>query len=135
MWADDKQVILQEQDGKTPAAPASFHLDDDAFADGDDDDLNYEFSSTVVRTELARAVSSHEIPRNIENSLDADAAGETSESHAGISGSLSVSMPAYHSTSTSPTLQRPPRWWSARYQIRYRLAFRESCRQKKETGS
>jgi hypothetical protein len=103
LWAaDDKQGISQEHNGKPPAAPTPFDLDDDAFADGDDNDSNYEFSSTVIRTELARAVSSHEIP-TIEKSLDADAAGETTESHAGIS--LSVRMPAYHSTLTSPTLQ------------------------------
>ena len=113
LWAaDDKRVIFQEHDGKTPVPPTHFHLDDDAFADGDDDDDNYEFSSTVIRTELARAVSSHEIPTSIEKSLDADAPGKTSESHARIS--LLVCMPAYHSTSTSPTLQGclgpPPQW-------------------------
>ena len=102
MWvADDKQVTFQEPDIKNPEAPTPFHLDDDdAFADGDDNDPNYEFSSTVIRTELARAVSSFEISTGIEKSLDADAVGETSETHVGISGSLLVRMPAYHSTST-----------------------------------
>jgi hypothetical protein len=114
LWAaDDKQVIFQEHDGKTPPLPTPFHLDDDddAFADGDDNDSDYEFSSTVIRTELARAVSSHEVP-TIEKSLEADAAGEANECPAGIS--LLVRMPAYHSTSTSSTLQGrigpPPRW-------------------------
>lgn len=118
MWvADDEQVIFQEHVGKTPPAPTPFDLDDDAFADGDDNDPTYEFSSTVIRAELARAVSPpqrDEIPTSIEKSLDADAAGETSEPHAGISVSLLVRMPAYRSTSTSPTLQGclgpPPQW-------------------------
>ncbi|KAH9044572.1 rab-GTPase-TBC domain-containing protein [Lactarius pseudohatsudake] len=97
LWAaDTEQVIFQERVGKTPPAPTPFDLDDDAFADGDDNDPGYEFSSTVIRAELARAVSppqQDEIPTGIEESLDADAAGETSKPHAGISGPLVVSDP------------------------------------------
>ncbi|KAH8997383.1 rab-GTPase-TBC domain-containing protein [Lactarius akahatsu] len=97
LWAaDTEQVIFQERVGKTPPAPTPFDLDDDAFADGDDNDPSYEFSSTVIRAELARAVSppqQDEIPTDIEESLDADAAGGTSKLHAGISGSLDVSDP------------------------------------------
>ncbi|KAI9444885.1 rab-GTPase-TBC domain-containing protein [Lactarius indigo] len=76
--------------------PTPFDLDDDAFADGDDNDPNYEFSSTAIRAELARAVSPpqrDEIPMGIEESLDVDPAGETSKPHAGVSGSLDVSDP------------------------------------------
>ncbi|KAH9178802.1 rab-GTPase-TBC domain-containing protein [Lactarius sanguifluus] len=109
LWvADTEQVIFQERLGKTPPAPTPFDLDDDAFADGDDNDPGYEFSSTVIRAELARAVSppqQDDIPTGIEESLDADAAGETSKPHAGISGSLLVPMLAYSPTETSPTLQ------------------------------
>ncbi|KAI9460498.1 rab-GTPase-TBC domain-containing protein [Lactarius psammicola] len=94
LWAaDNEQVIFQEHVGKTPPAPTPFDLDDDAFADGDDNDPNYEFSSTVIRAELARAVSppqQDEIPTSIEKSLDADTAGETSKPHTGISGSFDV---------------------------------------------
>ncbi|KAH9049414.1 rab-GTPase-TBC domain-containing protein [Lactarius hengduanensis] len=97
LWAaDTEQVIFQERVGKTPPAPTPFDLDDDAFADGDDNDPGYEFSSTVIRAELARAVSppqQDEIPTGIEESLDADAAGETSKPHARISGPLDVSDP------------------------------------------
>jgi hypothetical protein len=50
---------------------------------------SYESSLTVIRAELARAVSSHGIPTSIEESID-DAVGETSELLAGISGSLHV---------------------------------------------
>src|SRR6266404_983453 len=69
---NDEQVIIQEHLGKTPPAPAHIYVDDDAFADGDDTD-HYEFSSTVIRAELARAVSSpqqDEIPTSIEKSPD-----------------------------------------------------------------
>ncbi|KAH9004108.1 rab-GTPase-TBC domain-containing protein [Lactarius hatsudake] len=97
LWAaDTEQVIFQERVGKTPSAPTPFDLDDDAFADGDDNDPIYEFSSTVIRAELARAVSppqQEEILTSIEESLDADAVGETSKPLAGISGSLDVSDP------------------------------------------
>ncbi|KAH9081737.1 rab-GTPase-TBC domain-containing protein [Lactarius deliciosus] len=97
LWAaDTEQVIFQERVGKTPPAPTPFDLDDDAFADDDDNDPIYEFSSTIIRAELARAVSppqQDEIPTSIEESLDADAVGETSKPLAGISGSLDVSDP------------------------------------------
>lgn len=98
MWAaDDAQVTFQEHVGKTPPAPTSFYLDDDdAFADGDDNDPNFEFSSTLIRAELARAVSPpqrDEMPTSIEKSLDADATGEKSEPDAGISGSMDVLDP------------------------------------------
>ena len=101
LWAADEERV-----GKNPLAPTPFDLDDDAFADGDDNDPNYKFSSITIRAELARAISSHEIPTSIEKSLDADAARETSEPHAGISGSLLVRMPAYPSALISPSLQR-----------------------------
>ncbi|KAH9065828.1 rab-GTPase-TBC domain-containing protein [Lactarius vividus] len=97
LWAaDTEQVIFQERVGKTPPAPTPFDLDDDAFADGDDNDPSYEFSPTIIRAELARAVSppqQDEIPTGIEESLDADATGETSKPYAGIPGSLDVSDP------------------------------------------
>jgi hypothetical protein len=98
MWVADEELLANN-----PPAPTSFYLDDDAFADGDDNDPSYEFSLTAIRAELARAVSSHEIPTSIEESIDG-AVGETSEPHAGISGSLLVRMTAYHSLLTSPTL-------------------------------
>jgi len=92
---NDEQVIIQEHLGKTPPAPAHIYVDDDAFADGDDTD-HYEFSSTVIRAELARAVSSpqqDEIPTSIEKSPDVDAVATTSVSHSGISGSLYAHLP------------------------------------------
>ncbi|KAN0133174.1 Rab-GTPase-TBC domain containing protein [Lactarius tabidus] len=72
-----------------PPAPTPFYLDDDAFADGDDNDPSYESSLTAICAELAQALSSHGIPTSIEESID-DAVGETSELLAGISGSLHV---------------------------------------------
>lgn len=105
MDSQQQCVVDEELLANNPPTPTSFiDLDDDAFADDDDNDLDYEFSLTSIRAELARAVSSHEIPTSIEKSLDADAAGETSE-HAEISGSLLVRMTAYQSTSISPALQ------------------------------
>lgn len=101
---DGQQLWVAEEEllANNPPTPTSFvDLDDDAFDDDDDNDLDYEFSLTTIRAELARAVSSHEIPTNIEKPLDAETAGETSE-HAEISGSLLVRMTANHSTSTSP---------------------------------
>lgn len=97
LWVADEEHL-----GKNPPTPTSFHLDDDAFADGDDNDSNYEFSPIAIRAEFARAVSFHEIR---EESPDADAVGETSESHTGVTGSLLVRRPAYLSTPTSPVLQ------------------------------
>jgi hypothetical protein len=106
LWVADEELPASN-----PPAPTSFYLDDDAFADGDDNDTNYEFSLTAIRAELARAVSS---PTSIEESHDDDAEGETSVPHAGISGTLLVRMTAYHSMSNSPALQARvgglPRW-------------------------
>jgi hypothetical protein len=101
---DGQQLWVAEEEhvGKNPPTPTTFHLDDDAFADGDDNDSNYEFSPIAIRAEFARAVSSHEIR---EESPDADAVGETSESHTGVTVSLLVRRPAYLSASTSPALQ------------------------------
>jgi hypothetical protein len=106
LWVADEELPASN-----PPAPTSFYLDDDAFADGDDNDTNYEFSLTAIRAELARAVSS---PTSIEESHDDDAEGETSVPHAGISGTLLVRMTAYYSMLNSPALQACvgglPRW-------------------------
>ncbi|KAI0304570.1 rab-GTPase-TBC domain-containing protein [Russula brevipes] len=73
--AADDQVSVE----KDPAATASFSLDD-AFAEEDDIDRNYEFSSTAIRADLARTASytqDDEESAGAQESLDVDAAGGT----------------------------------------------------------
>ncbi|KAI0001711.1 hypothetical protein BJV77DRAFT_969311 [Russula vinacea] len=56
-WAPDHvRDLIQERFEKNSATTTSFSFDD-AFSEADDSDPNYAFSSIVIRTELARAVS------------------------------------------------------------------------------
>ncbi|KAF8482040.1 rab-GTPase-TBC domain-containing protein [Russula ochroleuca] len=81
-WAPDHvRDLIQERFEKNSAATTSFSLDD-AFSDADDSDPNYAFSSIVIRTELARAVSYSQEGKESgdgEESSGVDATGDTSE--------------------------------------------------------
>jgi len=81
-WAPDHvRDLIQERFEKNSAATTSFSLDD-AFSDADDSDPNYVFSSIVIRTELARAVSYSQEGKESgdgEESSGVDATGDTSE--------------------------------------------------------
>jgi hypothetical protein len=87
-WAPDHvRDLIQERFEKNPATTTSFSFDD-AFSDADDSDPSYAFSSIVIRTELARAVSysqESEDSGDAEESSGVDATGGTRESLPGPS--------------------------------------------------
>ena len=81
-WAPDHvRDLIQERFEKNSATTTSFSFDD-AFSEADDSDPNYAFSSIVIRTELARAVSysqEGEESGDAEESSGVDATGGTRE--------------------------------------------------------
>ncbi|KAI0068084.1 RabGAP/TBC [Artomyces pyxidatus] len=96
-WANDNiNVVVPERVAATPPAP--FYLDD-AFSDGDDIDP-YEFSSTVIRAELARSFSS---PQDTEEASIGDSPQEAADA------SVSTLDIAGRDEHNSPSDSSPPR--------------------------
>jgi hypothetical protein len=90
-WAvEDDQGFVKEPVEKSLPGTTSFSVDD-AFSDTDDTEPNYEFSSIIIRADLARAVSSSQDDKEqagAEDAFDVDAMGDTREVLAGPSSSV-----------------------------------------------
>jgi hypothetical protein len=82
-WAPNHvRDIIHERLEKTPATTTPFSLDD-AFSDADDSHANYAFSSVVIRSDLARAISYSQQDKEqdgAEESSSTDATEDTRES-------------------------------------------------------